>query len=68
MYENAFDGLVPMLIGIGVFAMATIWGCWELVDLIFIDDAIRVSTPIVPELELRIINNVVDTVYVYRMP
>lgn len=42
------------------------WGAWELVDWLFIDDAIRVSEPIVPEIELIIVNNQVDTVYVYR--
>ena len=44
------------------------WGCWELFDWLFIDDAIRSTIPIVPEVELVVEDNVVDTVYVYRQP
>lgn len=62
------DGIVETLIGFGIFIALCIWGCWELVDYFFIDDAIKVSTPIIPEIELIIENNVVDTLYVYRKP
>lgn len=60
------EGLVPGLIIIGILICLILWGSWELIDLLFIDDAIRVSKPIVPELELVVKDNVIDTVYVYR--
>jgi hypothetical protein len=60
------DGLFTGLVMFGVIIVASIWGCWELIDLFFIDDAIRTSTPIIPELELIVKDNIVDTVFVYR--
>lgn len=39
---------------------------WELIDWLWIDDAIRTTVPLVPEIELVIKNNIIDTVYVYR--
>lgn len=45
-----------------------IWGCWELIDWLFIDEVIRSPMPIVPEIELVIKDNIIDTVYVYRKP
>lgn len=62
------DGLVPTLVGFGIVIALALWGCWELIDWIWIDDAIRSSTPIVPKIELVVKDNVVDTVYVYRQP
>jgi hypothetical protein len=62
------DGLVPTLVGFGIVIALAVWGCWELIDWIWIDDAIRSTTPIVPEIELVVKDNVVDTVYVYRQP
>jgi hypothetical protein len=55
-------------IAFGVIVMCILWGCWELIDWLFIDDAIRTSKPIVPEIELTVKDNVIDTVYVYRKP
>lgn len=62
------DGLVPGLIIIGILFCAIVWGLWELVDWLWIDDAIRVTEPLVPELELTVKDNVIDTIYVYRIP
>lgn len=62
------DGLVPTLVGFGVVIALALWGCWELIDWLLIDDAIRSTTPIVPEIELVVKDNVVDTIYVYRQP
>ena len=62
------DGLVPTLVGFGIVIALAVWGCWELIDWIWIDDAIRSTTPMVPEIELVVKDNVVDTVYVYRQP
>jgi hypothetical protein len=60
------DGLVPGLITVGIVICLLVWGSWELIDWLLIDDAIRVTKPIIPELELVVKNNVIDTVYVYR--
>jgi hypothetical protein len=62
------DGLVSTLVGFGIVIALAVWGCWELIDWIWIDDAIRSTTPIVPEIELVVKDNVVDTIYVYRQP
>ncbi len=66
MSDYSFD-LRPLIL-FGALIILAIWGCWELIDLLWIDDAIRSTTPITPEIELVIKNNVVDTVYVYRLP
>jgi len=62
------DGFIPALITFGVLICASIWGMWELIDWIFIDDAIKVSKPIIPEIELIVKDNIIDTLYVYRKP
>lgn len=62
------DGLVPALITLGAIIVLILWGFWKLIDWAFIDDAIRVDKPIIPELELVVKDNKVDTVYVYRIP
>lgn len=41
-------------------------GVFVLVDYFFFDDAIRVSEPIIPEIELIITDNKVDTLYIYK--
>lgn len=51
-----------------IISVLIFWGVYELVDWLFIDDAIRSTKPIIPEIELVIKNNVVDTIYVYRQP
>lgn len=51
-----------------IVALFVIWGVYEVVDWLFIDNAIRVTEPLVPELELTVKDNVIDTVYVYRLP
>jgi hypothetical protein len=56
------------LVWFGFAICLCIWGCWELIDWLFIDDAIRVTTPLIPEIELVVEDNVVDTIYVYREP
>ena len=62
------DGVVPTLIGFGIVITLALWGCWELIDWLWIDDAIRVTEPITPELEIVVKDNIVDTEYVYRKP
>jgi hypothetical protein len=62
------DGLVSALIFLGFVICLATWGAWELIDWAFIDDAIKTTSPIVPEIELIIEDNKVDTLYVYRKP
>jgi hypothetical protein len=62
--SGAFYGMIIL----GILIVAAIWGTWELIDWLFIDDAIRVTEPLVPELELTVKDNIIDTVYVYRKP
>jgi hypothetical protein len=63
-----FDGVFTALVVGGLFIGLSVWGAWELIDWIFIDDAIRTTSPMVPEIELIIKDNKVDTLYVYRKP
>lgn len=62
------DGIVETLIVFGIMIILAIWGSWELIDWLFIDDVIESTTLITPEIKLVIKNNMVDTVYVYRQP
>ena len=62
------EGLVSAIVVICVFCLVVFWGGWELIDWLWIDDTIKVSKPITPELEIVVKNNVVDTLYVYRKP
>jgi hypothetical protein len=60
------DGFVPALMIGGGLIVAAVWG---FIDWMWIDDAVRVSEPLVPTIELVIDeNNAVDTVYVYQIP
>jgi len=68
MMSPNFDGAITGLIILGMLFVAALWGLWELIDWMFIDDAIRTSQPIVPDVEIVIKNNVADTTYVYRKP
>ena len=62
------EGLVSAIVVICVLCLVVFWGGWELIDWLWIDDAIKVSKPITPELEIIVKDNVVDTLYVYRKP
>lgn len=62
------DRLGELIIFLCILSALVFWGSYELVDWLFIDDAIRSTVPIVPEIELVVRNNIVDTIYVYRQP
>lgn len=66
MSDYSFN-LTP-LIWLGALIVACIWGAWGLIDWIWIDDAIRSTYPLVPEIELVVKDNIVDTIFVYRKP
>lgn len=53
---------------LGALLVLALWGAWELVDWLWIEDTIRSTKPLVPRIELIIENNTVDTVYVYDKP
>lgn len=65
---NIGEGLIGGIIVLCVLSILLFWGGYELVDWLFIDDAIKTTAPIKPEIELIIKNNVVDTLYIYRKP
>lgn len=62
------NGIFPVLVGFGLIIGLVLWGGWELIDWLFIDDTIRVSQPLVPDVEIKIINGVADTTYIYQIP
>ncbi|MGL5713289.1 MAG: hypothetical protein ACRCX2_09745 [Paraclostridium sp.] len=62
-----FENLILGLMLLGALTVGVIWGCWELVDYLWIDDVIKVTKPLKPELEIFIRDNIVDTLYVYRL-
>jgi hypothetical protein len=66
MSDYGFD-LRP-LVWLGAFVVLAVWGCWELIDYLWIDDAIRVTEPIQPTIEYVVHNIVIYTIYVYRKP
>lgn len=61
-------GVVPVLIIFGIIIAVAVFGCWGLIDYLWIDDSIRVSEPLIPKLELTVKDNIIDTVYVYQLP
>ena len=66
--EGIGKGLGTAIVVLCVCCVLVFWGGYELVDWLFIDDAIRTTELIEPEIELVVKDNVVDTVYVYRKP
>jgi uncharacterized membrane protein len=69
MYGSGIgEGLVTFIVFACIASVCVIWGGWELIDWLFIDDVIKSSTPITPEIELVVKDNVIDTIYVYRAP
>lgn len=65
--ELNLDGFFTALIVLGAIVVGAIWGCWELYDYFFIEECIKSSTIITPEIRLEVNNNVVDTIYVYKV-
>lgn len=43
-----------------------VWGSWELVDWLWVDDILKSSYPITPEIELIVKDNKIDTLYIYK--
>jgi hypothetical protein len=60
------EGLVPAIIFLCALTLLIVWGGWELIDWVFIEDSIRASEPITPEIELEIRDGKVDTIYIYK--
>jgi len=66
MGDYSFD--IRPILWLAFFAGLAIWGVWELIDWLFLDHVIKSTTKIIPELEIVVKNNVIDTLYVYRKP
>lgn len=55
--------IIAFLLGLGI------WGLWEVVDWLWVDDVIRVYEPLQYTIELEVVNGTeIDTVYVYQIP
>lgn len=67
MYWNG-EGLITAIVILCICCVVVFWGGWELIDWLFIDDAIKTTQPITPEIEIIVNDNVIDTLYVYRKP
>lgn len=57
---------IELLFGLVFFLLIIPFVWWLLWEFSHIDYAIRVSKPLIPELELVVKNNIVDTIYVYH--
>jgi len=62
------SGGLNLLIWVGAIIIGCLWGCWELVDWLFITESIESAEPITPTIKLVISENVVDTIYIYTKP
>ncbi len=69
--NGLFDGMGKTLMYIllfVVFVFVTMKGCEKWVDMVEDNQVIKSEKPLIPTLELRIENNKLDTLYVYRKP
>lgn len=66
MFKYSID--LRIFIWVGAFIILSIWIFWEFIDWFWIDDVIKTTSPIIPEIELVIKDNSIDTVYIYRKP
>ena len=67
--NGLFDGMGKTLMYILlfiVFCFVTMKGCAKWIEMVEDGQMIKSEKPIKPTLELRIIDNKVDTLYVYR--
>ena len=55
------------LIYIGAFIVLLIWGLCEGIDYFFIEECLKSETLLVPEIQLVIKQNKVDTIYIYKL-
>lgn len=63
--SGVFTTLIVIGIIIGLFFF---WGCWELIDWLWIDHNIYTKTLLIPEVKIAIENGVADTTYIYKIP
>ena len=66
MSDYSFD--IKPLFWIGVGLTVIVFMIIGLIDLVFIPEKIKSTSPIVPTIELVIEDNQVDTLYVYTQP
>ena len=65
---NMLNGLGIVLVISGLIIACTFWAGFEIADWLFIDDVIKSTEPITPEIEIIVKDNVIDTLYLYRKP
>ena len=67
MESPDLDGMFTALIVFGCVIVGIVWGGWELIDWLLIDNVIESKEIITPEIKLIINeNNQVDTLYIYK--
>ena len=59
-------GILTGVFILGLVCVLIFWVVSMLPDWLFMDDSIKTTEPIIPELEITVKNNVIDTLYVYR--
>lgn len=68
MWSIDLRPLIWGLIILGALIVGLVWGIWELIDWLWIDNAIKTHHALTPSLEITIKDGVADTLYIYRLP
>ena len=68
MMYGGSDNFLGGIITFCIIIVALSFSAYFTIDWLLIDDAIKVTEPIKPELEIFVKDNVVDTLYIYREP
>lgn len=66
--ENIGKRLITSIVILCIISALGFWAVVSLIDWLFIEDAIKSTKPITPEIELIVKDNVVDTLYIYHKP
>lgn len=66
--SHAISAMFKLFFILGILSMFVIWGVWELIDYIWIDEVIKSHHVITPTLEISVRNGIADTLYIYKQP
>ncbi len=66
--ERIGDGLLGAIVFCCICAVIICFGAYALVDWLFIFDGIKSDVLITPEIQIVVVDNVVDTLYIYKNP
>jgi hypothetical protein len=61
------DGIIPAIITMFIAGYLILWGLFGLYDYLFLFDGIKSKSRITPTIELVIVDNKVDTLFVYEI-